>query len=160
MYAIQRPKFIITIGEHFSPDKPIHKQVAKFYSIKFEGKVYEIRFFSKSMHWNLKNPRKNSGRQPLHGAFKSRRLRVKETNRLKHVQRVTQYMYGYFNSSGIFYTLPCQCLELLRYDTCVAYASAASSYKHLLWHTPTSGYSYFNRKEQQPTLHINFIYYK
>jgi len=33
-------------------------------------------FFSKSMHWNLKNPRKNSGRQPLHGAFKSRRLRV------------------------------------------------------------------------------------
>jgi len=24
----------------------------------------------------FKNPRKNSGRQPLHGAFKSRRLRV------------------------------------------------------------------------------------
>jgi len=32
-------------GEHFFPDKPIHKQIAKFYCIKFEGKVYEIRFF-------------------------------------------------------------------------------------------------------------------
>jgi len=50
MRAIQRPKFIITIGEHIFPDKPIHKQIAKFYCIKFEAKVYEIRFFSKSMH--------------------------------------------------------------------------------------------------------------
>ena len=45
MHAIHRPKFIITIGEHFFLGKPIHKQIAKFYSIKFEGKVYEIRFF-------------------------------------------------------------------------------------------------------------------
>jgi len=46
MHAIQRPKFIITIGEDFIPDKPIHKQFAKFYCIKFVGKIYEIRFFS------------------------------------------------------------------------------------------------------------------
>jgi len=45
MHAIQRPKFIITIGKHFFPAKPIHKQTAKFYCIKFEGKVYEIWFF-------------------------------------------------------------------------------------------------------------------
>jgi len=45
MHAIHRPEFIITIGEHFFPDKPIHKQIAKFYCIKFEGKFYEIRFF-------------------------------------------------------------------------------------------------------------------
>jgi len=42
MHAIQRPKFVIKIGEHFTPDKPIHKQTAKFYCIKSEGKVYEI----------------------------------------------------------------------------------------------------------------------
>jgi len=42
MHAIQRPKFIITKGKNFFPDKPIHKQIAKFYCIKFEGKVYEI----------------------------------------------------------------------------------------------------------------------
>ena len=59
MHAIHRPKFIITIGEHFFPYKPIHKQIAKFYCIKFEEKVYEIQFFfSKSMHWNLKTPEK------------------------------------------------------------------------------------------------------
>jgi len=29
------------------------------------------------MHWNLKTPEKSSGRQPLHDAFKSRRLKVK-----------------------------------------------------------------------------------
>jgi hypothetical protein len=45
MDAIHRPKFTITIGENFFEDKLIHKQVAKFYLIKFEGKVYEIRFF-------------------------------------------------------------------------------------------------------------------
>jgi len=45
MHAIQRPKFIIMIGEHFFLDKPIHEQIAKFYCIKFEGNVYEIRFF-------------------------------------------------------------------------------------------------------------------
>ena len=39
-----RTKFIITISEHFFPHKQIHKQIAKFYCIKFEGKVYEIRF--------------------------------------------------------------------------------------------------------------------
>jgi hypothetical protein len=42
MHVIHRPKFIIKIGEHFFPDKPIHKEVAKFYFIKFEGKFYEI----------------------------------------------------------------------------------------------------------------------
>jgi hypothetical protein len=46
MHAIHRPKFIITIGEYFFLDKPIHKQIAKFYCIKFEGKVYKIQFFS------------------------------------------------------------------------------------------------------------------
>jgi len=35
----------IKIGEHFSPDYPIHKQSAKFYLIKFKGNVYEICFF-------------------------------------------------------------------------------------------------------------------
>jgi len=45
MHAIHKPKFIITIAEHFPPDKPIHKPIAKFYCIKFEGKVYEIQFF-------------------------------------------------------------------------------------------------------------------
>ena len=45
MHAIHRPKFIITKGEHFFPDKPIHKQITKFYFTKFEGKVYELRFF-------------------------------------------------------------------------------------------------------------------
>jgi len=45
MHTIHGPKFIITIGEHFFPDKSIHKQIAKFYCIKFEGKVYEIQFF-------------------------------------------------------------------------------------------------------------------
>jgi len=45
MHVIQRPKFIITIGEHFFLDKPIRKQIAKFCCIKFEEKVYEIRFF-------------------------------------------------------------------------------------------------------------------
>jgi len=45
MHAIHRPKFILTIGEYFFPDKPIRKQITKFYCIKFEGKVYEIRFF-------------------------------------------------------------------------------------------------------------------
>ena len=32
------------------------------------------------MHWNLKNTSRNSGRQPLHEAFKSRRLRVNGVN--------------------------------------------------------------------------------
>jgi len=45
MHAIHRPKFIITISEHFFPDKQIHTQIVKFYYIKFEEKVYEIRFF-------------------------------------------------------------------------------------------------------------------
>jgi len=45
MHAIHRTKFNIKIGEHFFPDKPTHKQSAKFYFIKFEGKVYEICFF-------------------------------------------------------------------------------------------------------------------
>jgi len=45
MHTIQRPEFIITIGEHFFLDEPIHNQTAKFYCIKFEGKVYEIQFF-------------------------------------------------------------------------------------------------------------------
>jgi len=67
MHAIHKPIFILTIGEHFFPDKAIHKQIAKFYCIKFEGKVYEIRFFSKK----FKNPRRNSSRQPLQGAFNS-----------------------------------------------------------------------------------------
>jgi len=39
MHAIHRPKFIITISEHFFPDKQIYTQIAKFYCIKFEGKV-------------------------------------------------------------------------------------------------------------------------
>ena len=42
MHVIYRPKFIIKRGEHFFLDKKIHKQSAKFYFIKFEGKVYEI----------------------------------------------------------------------------------------------------------------------
>jgi hypothetical protein len=42
MHEIHKPKFIITIVEHFFSDKPIHKKIAKFYFIKFEGKVYEI----------------------------------------------------------------------------------------------------------------------
>jgi len=42
MHAIHRPKFIITRGEHFFPDKPIQMQIAKFYCIKCEGKAYEI----------------------------------------------------------------------------------------------------------------------
>jgi hypothetical protein len=71
MHAIHRPKFII-IGEYFFLDKPIHKQIAKFYCIKFEGKIYEIRFFFFFiMHSNLKTPEKNSGRQPLHETFNS-----------------------------------------------------------------------------------------
>jgi hypothetical protein len=44
MHAIHRPTFIITIGEHFFPVKPIHAQITKFYLIKFEGIVYEIQF--------------------------------------------------------------------------------------------------------------------
>jgi len=44
MHVIHRTKFIITINEFFFPDKPIHTQIAKFYCIKFEGKVCEIRF--------------------------------------------------------------------------------------------------------------------
>ena len=51
MHVIHRPKFIIKISENFFPDKQIHTQIAKFYCIKSEGKVYEIQFFfSKSMH--------------------------------------------------------------------------------------------------------------
>jgi len=38
MHVIQRPKFIIKIGEYFFPDEPIHKYSAKFYLIKFERK--------------------------------------------------------------------------------------------------------------------------
>jgi len=45
MHAIHKPTFTLTTGEHFFPDKPIHKQIAKFYCIKYEGKVYEIPFF-------------------------------------------------------------------------------------------------------------------
>ena len=45
MHVIHRPKFIVTIGEDFFLDKQINKQIAKFYLIKFEEKVYEIRFF-------------------------------------------------------------------------------------------------------------------
>jgi len=45
MHVIHRLKFIIKIGEHFFPDQPIHKQSAKLYFIKFEEKVYEMRFF-------------------------------------------------------------------------------------------------------------------
>jgi hypothetical protein len=71
MHAIHKPKFIITIGGHFSPDKPIHKQMAKFYCIKFEGKGYEIRFFFYEHALKFKNPRKNSSKQPLHEAFNS-----------------------------------------------------------------------------------------
>jgi len=39
MHAIHKPNSIIKVGEHF------HKQSAKFYLIKFEGKVYEICLF-------------------------------------------------------------------------------------------------------------------
>ena len=45
MHVIQGPKFIITIGEHFFPDKPVHKQIAKFYCIKFEGSLWDTIFF-------------------------------------------------------------------------------------------------------------------
>jgi len=45
MHAFHRPKFIIQIGENFFPDQSIHKQSAKLYFTKFEGKVYEIYFF-------------------------------------------------------------------------------------------------------------------
>jgi len=45
MHAIHRPKFIIKIGEHFFRDEPIHKQTAKFYFIKFEGKIETCFFF-------------------------------------------------------------------------------------------------------------------
>jgi hypothetical protein len=55
---IHRPKFIITIGEHFFLDKPIHMQIAKFYCRKFEEKSMRDNFFSKSMHSNLKTPEK------------------------------------------------------------------------------------------------------
>jgi len=58
MHAIQRPKFIITIDEHFFSDKPIHKQIAKFYCIKFEGKVYEIKFFFQEHALKFKKPQK------------------------------------------------------------------------------------------------------
>jgi len=83
MHAIHRPKFIIKITENFFLDKPIRMQIAKFYCIKFEGKVYEIwLFFSKSVHWNLKTPEKNSGREPLYEAFKSRRLKVNKCKKI------------------------------------------------------------------------------
>jgi len=58
MHAIQKTKFIIKRGDHFFPDKPIRKHIAKFYCIKFEGKVYEIRFFLTAYTEILKNPRK------------------------------------------------------------------------------------------------------
>jgi hypothetical protein len=62
VHAIHRPKFTITIGEHFFLDKPIHKQIVKFYFIKIED-FFFLRAFKK--------PRKNFGRQPLHEAFNS-----------------------------------------------------------------------------------------
>jgi len=71
MLAIRWPKFIITIGEIFFPDKPIHKQTAKLYCIKLEGKAYEIRFIFLRACIEILNPQKNSGRQPLHEAFNS-----------------------------------------------------------------------------------------
>jgi predicted heme/steroid binding protein len=56
------------MGEHYFPDKPIHKQSAHVYFIKFEGKVYEISFlFPKSKHQKLKSPVKNLSRLLLQG---------------------------------------------------------------------------------------------
>jgi len=107
MHAIQRPKFIITIGEHFSPDKPI----AKFHSIKFEGKVYEIRFFFLRACIEIsKNPRKNSGRQPLHEVFKSQRLRVTQ---LSHYARQIRSLIFPYN-------------DRLQYDSCWQFRSVRS----------------------------------
>jgi len=43
------------------------------------------------------------------------------------------YIYGEFNSSGIFYTVLCQCLEVFcSYDTCVTSALAANSYNFIV----------------------------
>ena len=56
MHVIHRSKFIITIGEHFFPDKSIHKQTAKLYCIKLEGKVYEIQFIFLGAFIEILNP--------------------------------------------------------------------------------------------------------
>ena len=52
-------------------------RLPNFIALNLKEKSMRYDFFPKSMQWNLKNPRKNSGRQPLHEAFKSWRLRVK-----------------------------------------------------------------------------------
>jgi len=70
MHAIHRPKFIIKTAEHFFPHYPIHKHSAKFYFIKFEGKVYEMCFlFPNSKQYNLKSPVKKSQQAALGGGF-------------------------------------------------------------------------------------------
>jgi hypothetical protein len=65
-------QIFIKIGGYFFPDKPIHKQIAKFYLIKFEGIIFEIQFFFLRACIEIKKkPTKYSGRQPLHEAFNS-----------------------------------------------------------------------------------------
>ena len=50
MHAIQRPKFIITIGENFFADKSIHKRLPNFIALNLKEKPMRYDFFSKSTH--------------------------------------------------------------------------------------------------------------
>jgi len=53
------------------------------------------------MYLNLKDPRKNSGRQPLHGAFKSRPLRVKYNTTTKMAQTDNSRIRGHKNTKPL-----------------------------------------------------------
>jgi hypothetical protein len=139
MHAIHKPTSILTIGEHFFLDKPIHKQIAKFYCTIFERKVYDTIFFPKSMHWNLKTPRNNSGREPLHESFKSRQLKVngKHSDSKCFIHFNTERYFVYAVEILLHYVFTSHCIctqvficQVINYwmqDQCGYYCSSKTS---------------------------------
>ena len=105
MHAIQRPKFIIKLGELFSQINQFISRLPNFIALNLKEKSMRYNFFSKSMHWNLKNPRKNSGRQPLHEAFKSRQLRVDNVPVLGLANLLVRF-WNFFRSAGADVSIP------------------------------------------------------
>ena len=85
----------------FSQINQFISRLPNFIALNLKEKSMRYDFFSKNMHWNLKTPRKNSGREPLHESFRSRRLKVKcRAFSSKQENTVLQWVYELHSASA------------------------------------------------------------